>query len=301
MSTAKRLPGFAYIPPIAEESCKQAFVQASAQLRGLRQFSIKATTAFEHMTQRLAAPDAGFGPSREESNARGLYDKERSLYSEGCFWFAPLGEVVAAHIAWDMGLPHVAYGLTHVPYRKTPVIYSVRPRNDAVLYYDKFKEQDYCTLRTTKSELLPTFLALAVFDTALVVRDRHTWNTLYLPAAGTSKDALAGIDLDHADPFIDRFDPSNSDHIMSMPRRALAQTRPDTACLKMVHAALTAIENYPVCRVERIARRLMPIAPSAWNPSGWADALRERQRHVRKDFSKLLCPTYQAAILAPDS
>jgi hypothetical protein len=299
MSAPACLPNFAYIPPIAEQSCTAVFNDARNALTPLRQFSAKAMAAFEQMTRHLATDDAGFTMSRDESARAGIYFKARSVFTDGRLTsLAKLREIVAAHIAWDMGLPHVVYGVTRVPFQAEPVVYTLAPRRDCYDYGLLSGDNNFETLCQSKSHLLPTFLALTVLDTALIANDRHANNLLYLPATVVAPEALVGIDLDHNNWHFSHFHPDNKLYVRPEVRRALRQVEIDAPSLALVRATLTAFETYPACRAERIARRLTPIAPVIWNPAEIADSLRARQLRVRENYARMLKPAYQASVLA---
>jgi hypothetical protein len=310
MRATPPLPLVAHLPPMTEVPCSQAFRDAVACMRPLRQFSPAAEQLGERLTRELVLNiEEANEPRCEKLSRRDVYfvtlAGTEAVYTYGRQGETAFGlqtgkltndvfgfEIIASHIAWDLGLPHVSYGILNLP--DVTVLACPHPwqASRSLASFGAEESMDRAQrLAQNHPHMAQSFYALAAFDSWVKGSDRSD-NNILIEDKPLHAPAVAGIDLEGS--LTERY----NDGLHPAQALFLKQHTPNRTTLQMALHTLTAIMNYPSARIEAIAQRAQlvcraPIADEA------ITILEQRRHRLREHFAAHLPQRYQAAILRP--
>jgi hypothetical protein len=278
------------LPPLlngSTSSSERAFQQASARLKRLRQMPKDMLQISEHVMQKALFVKPEFEQRWFSSSLQGheIYLKPDTHQAFNKLSKpSQVKEIVLSHMAFELGINHVVYGICQNVAKSKLRVFSLQPRGrfatacDWAGIYDAEMHPEFFSKYPNQ---YGSMLAFASFDLWARNKDRHLNNVLMVrPAVGKSA-MLLGIDLDTL----------ASDQAIGPHRGVVAvlnNRQPTPGQLAHLGAALAAIEAYPAERIHAHAQRFVAIAPPEYSPAEFAAQLIDSQKTVRECFSKLL-------------
>jgi hypothetical protein len=272
------------LPTIEESGCSAAFLAARDEVRQLRSFSPEVYTIMETLARYTLVPQSL--PQTLPSILRAKDDEGQiiGLRAYRKQSLSSLSEKLASDIAWDLGLPHVTYGLIKgrvLNPRHTS--FCVEPTREAKSLEQSF-DKSLADLAFLKPHLAPGLTALAIFDIWLRVGDRHPGNLVLHASANGDHETLTGIDLECANYAL-------SAKVMPWHGMVtMAAQIADTPSQHMAEQTLQAIANYPASRLNRLTKRLYPLARNreiALYLENAPNTLHHRRTTLRADAARL--------------
>ncbi len=128
--------------------------------------------------------------------------------------------------------------------------------------------------------LIPSFMALSLFDLWIYNRDRNVQNVLIAHGSPTPEfNALCGIDLNRCSP-----------HGFKLKQEQVIRALITEDVFPAIHATMSAIAGYPKERIRQLADRLCPISRlnDEWNPVAETEILIHSRKTLARRFSELV-------------